>query len=62
MPAKFPGPYLNDTVKDESIMQYVDTDKMGIGARTSGLPKGSDVKNSSMGLEHVGGTAGRGSK
>lgn len=56
MADKFPGPYIDSVKKDESTMQYVDTDKMGIGARNSGLPK--DIRSQSMGIEHVGGSAG----
>jgi hypothetical protein len=56
MADKFPGPYLNRVEKDESTMQYVPTDKLGIGARNSGLPK--DIRSQGMGVEHVGGTAG----
>lgn len=54
--SKFPGPYLNDTKKDESIMKYVPTDSLGIGARASGMPK--KVGSGGMGIDHVGGAAG----
>ena len=54
----FPKPYVNSVPREgsETIMEYVPFDKMGIGARSSGLPNGSvnDIKS----LEHVGRTAG----
>lgn len=50
---KFPGPYVNKTAKDESIMEYVPMDSMDIGARSSGMPK--EVKNSNS-IDHVGGS------
>ena len=53
--AKFPKPYVNNTRKDP-IMEYVPFEKTGIGSRASGLPK--DVKAGTLGLDHVGGTAG----
>ena len=57
---KFPKPYVNDVRKDESLMQYVPTDKMDIGARSSGLPKSASEGPKS--LEHVGGSAGKNKK
>ena len=59
---KIPRAYLNDvpTVKGGSAppMEYVeDFSKLGIGARSSGLPKGG--VNGIKGLDHVGGSAGR---
>lgn len=55
---RFPGPYKGDVPREgtEPIMETVPFDKMGIGARGSGLPKGgtNDVKS----LDHVGGTTG----
>jgi hypothetical protein len=58
-PGKFPGPYINDVKKDDSVMEYVPMDDMGIGARKSGLPAQSDVKRDSMSIQHVGGSAGQ---
>lgn len=54
--AKFPSPPINDTGpsrEDDPMMVRTDPDKMGIGARTSGLPKaiGGGVGS----IEHVGG-------
>jgi hypothetical protein len=47
--------------KDESVMVYIPTDKMGIGARASGLPsQASDTEK--MSLQHVGGSAGMSGK
>ncbi len=37
------------------MMEYVDFEKLGIGARASGLPKGG--VNQIRSLEHVGGSA-----
>ena len=54
----FPGPYKNDVPREGSdpMMEYPPFDKMGIGARASGTPKGgtNDIKS----LDHVGGTTG----
>ena len=56
---KFPKPYQNDVKKDESVMVYIPTDTMGIGARKSGLPNmASDGPGR---LEHVGSSTGNGS-
>lgn len=48
---KFPGPYVNSTEKDESIMKYVPMSSTDIGARPSGMPKA--VGASGMTLDHV---------
>lgn len=58
-PGKFPGPYINSVAKDESMMEYIDTEKMGIGARASGLPDKGALKPEGMSIEHVGGSAGK---
>lgn len=54
----FPGPYVDSVPREGSdpMMEYVPFDKMGIGARASGTPKGgmNDLKS----LDHVGGTTG----
>lgn len=58
--AKFPAPPINDTGpsrEDDPMMKRVDPDKMGIGARSSGLPK--DIRNGNA-IEHVGGSFGGG--
>lgn len=52
----FPGPYVNQVKLDEGLMKTTTFDKMGVGARSSGLPK--DVKNTNT-LEHVGGSGGK---
>lgn len=49
--SRFPGPYVNSTQKDESLMKYVPMDKMDIGARASGMPKGGIGEG--MRLDHV---------
>ena len=49
---RFPGPYIDSTKENDSIMKRVDLDKMDIGARGSGMPK--DSKSEGMGLKHVG--------
>lgn len=53
----FPKPYINDVPKEgsDSMMVTVDFDKLGIGARTSGLPK--DASTGPRPLDHVGGSA-----
>lgn len=53
---KFPGPYVNKCTIDDPIMIRVDLDKMDIGARTSGMPKGGIAND--MNLEHVGNATG----
>jgi hypothetical protein len=56
---KFPKAYSSDVAVDRGMLEYVEFDKMGIGARPSGQPKGSvnDIKS----LEHVGKDGSRGS-
>lgn len=58
--AQFPRPYVNDVPKesDTKIMETVPFDRMGIGARPSGLPK-DGVNAPGMNLDHVGGSAGK---
>lgn len=58
--SNFPKPYVNDVVKNESLMVYVPTDHMGIGARKAALPKAASEGPKS--LEHVGGSAGKSKK
>lgn len=56
--SNFPKPYQN-TVPAEGtskIMETVNFDRMGIGARASGVPKGG-VNSGGMNLDHVGGSA-----
>lgn len=55
--AKFPQHYVNDTPKegDRSLMEYVDFDNLGIGARKSGMPK--SASEGPKPLEHVGSDA-----
>jgi hypothetical protein len=54
----FPKPYVNTVPREGSdgMMEYVPFDKMGIGARASGLPTGGT--NNVKSIEHVGKTAG----
>ena len=56
---KFPGPYVNSVPKNPNNvpqMEYVeDFSKLGIGARSSGLPKGG--VNNLKSLDHVGSSA-----
>ena len=54
---RIPGPYVNDTKIDEALMEYVPFNNMGIGARPSGLPKGS--LNQMRDIEHVGDSDGK---
>lgn len=54
MPSKFPGPYVNSTEQNDSIMHYVRGGQFSntdIGARKSGMVSG--IKNE-MSVEHVG--------
>lgn len=54
MATKFPGPYINDTKQDDSVMHYVndgDFSRTEIGARSSGMPK--NIKNLNS-IDHVG--------
>lgn len=51
-----PKPYVNDVSKDDSILVYVPTETMDIGARRSGLPKSASTGPKP--IEHVGSTAG----
>lgn len=55
---KVPTPYVNDVKEDNSVMNYVPFDTMGIGARKSGIPTGNT--NGVRSLEHVGTDASRG--
>ncbi len=55
MSDRFPKAYTAEVRRDDSLMQYVTFDSMGIGARRSGLPKkGGDIVKT---LEHVGKSA-----
>ena len=56
--ASFPKAYTNkiDVNETDPMMKRVPPDQMGIGARSSGLPK--DVKPTEMTIAHVGTTAG----
>lgn len=49
---RFPRAYDSDVKKDDGMMVYINTEKMDIGARPSGLPK-NDVGGIKS-LEHVG--------
>lgn len=57
MADRFPRAYVNDVPKEGTspMMEHVDFDKLGIGARASGLPKGG--VNNVKSLEHVGTSA-----
>ncbi len=57
MAGNIPKPYVNDVKVDEKIMEYVPFNRMGIGARSSGLPK--ENLNGVKSLDHVGGSAGK---
>ncbi len=60
MADNFPRPYVNQVKKDEALMEYVDFDKMGIGARKSGMP--AKASDGPLPLDHVGGSAQGGKK
>ena len=55
---RFPKNYVNDVPKEgaDKMMEYVNFDRLGIGARSSGLPK--ENLNGAGSLEHVGKSAG----
>jgi hypothetical protein len=53
---RFPKPYVSDVKVDESLMVYPPFPKMGIGARTSGLP--DKASEGPKNLDHVGENAG----
>jgi hypothetical protein len=58
MSGKFPKPYVDSVPgKPDPMMETVNFDKMGIGARPSGLPKES--VNGIKSIEHVGGSEGK---
>ena len=54
---KFPGPYLNDVKENDPLMKRVDQDNLEIGARKSGMPKGSAAPSSEATISHVGDSA-----
>lgn len=56
---KFPRPFVNSVPPEnaESMMEYVDFNRMGIGARKSAMPDGL---NGIRSLDHVGKNAGNG--
>lgn len=57
----FPKAYVDSATQDDRVMKYVnegDFAKMGIGARSSGLPKGNDAPTQIEGLDHVGKSTG----
>ena len=56
---KFPKAYSSDVAVDRGLLEYVEFDKMGIGARPSGQPKNN--LNEIKSLEHVGKDGSRGS-
>lgn len=58
--SKFPRAYANSIPAEgqEPCMEYVDFKKLGIGARSSGMPKGGEAPGGIRGLDHVGGSAG----
>jgi hypothetical protein len=58
MAGRFPKPYQDSVpTTEDPMMVGVDKNKMGIGARSSGLPKES--MNGIKSIEHVGGSAGK---
>ena len=58
----FPKPYTSNIPEggDRSLIEYPPFDKMDIGARSSGLPKGEGVPNGIKSIDHVGKTTGKG--
>ena len=55
---KFPKAYDSTVKRDDAMLVYVPMDKMGIGARSSGLPETASTGPKS--LEHVGKSTGNG--
>jgi hypothetical protein len=56
---KFPKAYSDTVAVDRGLMEYVEFEKMDIGARPSAQPKGN--VNEIKSLEHVGNDGSRGS-
>lgn len=52
MASRFPRAWTSDVTRDDSGMVYTNIEKMDIGARPSGMPKGG--VNGIRSLEHVG--------
>ena len=52
---KFPKAYDSSVKRDDSLLVYTSFDRMGIGARGSGLPKEASAGPKS--IEHVGKSA-----
>lgn len=57
---RFPKAYDSTVKRDDALMVYPTMDKMGIGARSSGLPKEASAGPKS--LEHVGKSTGSNGK
>ena len=55
MSDRFPKAYTSDVKRDDKLMEYINIENMGIGARKSGMPKAASAGPKS--LEHVGGNA-----
>jgi hypothetical protein len=56
----FPKAYVDSAQQDDKTMIYVnggDFAHMGIGARSSGQPKGGDAPTQIKSIDHVGSTA-----
>ena len=58
MSGKIPKPYVHDVKRDDELMIYTNIEHMDIGARNSGKPK--TASTGPKGLDHVGGSAGKG--
>lgn len=59
--SNFPKAYIDSAKQDDTTMVYVNGgafEKMGIGARASGLPKGNSAPTQIEGLDHVGKSSG----
>ena len=55
--SKFPGPYVNQTVASDPMMERVPMDRMGIGANAAGLPRGG-INSGGMTIKHTGANLG----
>lgn len=59
MAGRTPRAYSNTVPMDgdRSVMEYVPFDRLGIGGRSSGLPKGDASPSGIKDIQHVGGSA-----
>jgi len=57
---KFPGPpSVTECKEDDVMIKRVPLKTTDIGSRKSALPSGMEVKSDMLGIDHVGGSAGK---